>query len=91
MCLKNEGKVVKKIKKHKMNLTYINTWCMVIIPYRCRQESPANKCQQKMEKNFLKKRVGCPLGEYIVLLQDIDSLDLQYFMQLYRIQQHCIV
>lgn len=24
MCLKNEGKVVKKIKKHKMNLTYIN-------------------------------------------------------------------
>ena len=54
-------------------------------------KSPANKCQQKMEKNFLKKRVGCPLGEYIVLLQDIDSLDLQYFMQLYRIQQHCIV
>ncbi len=38
MCLKNEGKVVKKIKKHKNNLTYINTWCMVIIPYRCRQE-----------------------------------------------------
>jgi hypothetical protein len=38
-----------------------------------------------MEKNFLKKRVGYPLGEYIVLLQDIDSLDLQYFMQLYRI------
>ena len=38
MCLKNEGKVVKKIKKHKIKLTYINTWCMVIIPYRCRQE-----------------------------------------------------
>ena len=38
-----------------------------------------------MKKNFLKKRVGCPLGEYIVLLQDIDSLDLQYFMQLCRI------
>ena len=37
------------------------------------------------EKIFLKKRVGCPLGEYIVLLQEIDSLDLQYFMQLYRI------
>ena len=33
-----EGKVVKKIKKHKNNLTYINTWCMVIIPYRCGQE-----------------------------------------------------
>ena len=30
-----------------------------------------------MEKNFLKKRVGCPLGEYIVLLQEIDSLDLR--------------
>ena len=43
------------------------------------------------EKNFSKKRVGCPLGEYIVLLQDIDSLDLQYFMQLCRIWQHCIV
>ena len=38
MCLKNEGKVVKKIKKHKIKLTYINTWYMVIIPYRCRQE-----------------------------------------------------
>ena len=38
MCLKNEGKVVKKIKNHKVRLTYINTWCMVIIPYRCRQE-----------------------------------------------------
>jgi len=38
MCLKNEGKVVKKIKKHKNNLTYINTLCMVIIPYRCGQE-----------------------------------------------------
>ena len=31
MCLKNEGKVVKKIKKHKMSLTYINTWCMVMV------------------------------------------------------------
>lgn len=38
MCLKNEGKVVEKIKKHKMNLTYNNTWCMVIIPHRCGQE-----------------------------------------------------
>ena len=38
MCLKNEGKVVKKIKKHKMHLTSINTWCMVITPYSCRQE-----------------------------------------------------
>ena len=33
MCLKNEGKVVKKIKKHKNNLTYINTWCMVTVSY----------------------------------------------------------
>ena len=38
-----------------------------------------------MKKIFLKKRVGCPLGEYIVLLQDIDSLDVQYLMQLCRI------
>ena len=30
--------VFKKIKKHKTHLTYINTWYMVIIPYRCRQE-----------------------------------------------------
>ena len=37
-----------------------------------------------MKKIFLKKRVGCPLGEYIVLLQDIDSLDLQYFMRQFR-------
>ena len=38
MCLKNEEKIVEKIKKHETHLTYYNTWCMVIIPYRCRQE-----------------------------------------------------
>lgn len=36
MCLKNEEKIVEKMKKHENNLTYINTLCMVSIPYRCR-------------------------------------------------------
>ena len=41
MCLKNEGKVVKKIKKHKKHLTYTNTCCMLAVPYSCRQERRA--------------------------------------------------
>ena len=38
MCLKNKEKLVEKLKKSKIYLTYFNTWCMVIIPYRCGQE-----------------------------------------------------
>ncbi len=38
MCLKNKEKVVKKLKKSKIHLTYNNTRCMFITPYSCRQE-----------------------------------------------------
>lgn len=40
---------------------------------------------------FWLKRVDVPLGENVVLLKDIDSLDVQYFMQPCRIWKHCIV
>lgn len=29
MCLKNKEKLVEKLKKSKIYLTYFNTWCMV--------------------------------------------------------------
>jgi hypothetical protein len=35
--IENE-KLVDKLKKSKIYLTYFNTWCMVITPYSCRQE-----------------------------------------------------
>lgn len=38
MCLKNKEKLVEKLKKSKIHLTYFNTWCMVITLYSCRQE-----------------------------------------------------
>ena len=38
MCLKNKEKLVEKLKKSKIHLTYFNAWCMVITPYSCRQE-----------------------------------------------------
>ena len=34
----DEEKLVEKLKKSKIYLTYFNTWCMVITPYSCRQE-----------------------------------------------------
>ncbi len=41
MCLKNEEKIEKIFKKHKKHLTYINTCCMLTVPYSCRQERRA--------------------------------------------------
>ena len=38
MCLKNKEKLVEKLKKSKIHLSYFNTWRMVITPYSCRQE-----------------------------------------------------
>ena len=32
MCLKNKEKLVEKLKKSKIYLTYFNTWCMAITP-----------------------------------------------------------
>ena len=36
--IKGKEKLVEKLKKSKIYLTYFNTWCMVITPYSCRQE-----------------------------------------------------
>ena len=46
-----------------------------------------NSKMRKIEIIFKAKKAHLPLGENIIFSKDIDSLDLQYFMRLYRYAQ----